>query len=250
MEKDIDMFIEEIRVNRNASRNTCLSYGRDLRKFMEYLLNRGISRWSRVSEKIIKNYLDYLYKLGRVDSTVSRTIASFKSFFGYLYENSLIMENPADALVSPKVRKNKPRTLSEDEMSAFFSQNFGTTPKGIRDRTMLRLISATGIRVTELVGLRLSDVDLDAGELVVEGRGKEKKIGLEEDIVALISYYLKNARPSLVTDESDLLFTNYAGGAMSRQGFWKMLKNYTGTLESDVRVTPHTFTNYYKVFLR
>lgn len=250
MKKGIDEFIEELKTNRNASQNTCLSYGRDLKKFMEYLNTRGISRWSRVTEKTISDYLDHLYKQGKADSTVSRTIASFKAFFGYQYENSLIMENPAANCIPPKIKKSKPKTLSVEEMDRFFAQDFGDTPKGIRDYTMLMLISHTGIRVTELVALEISDIDLKKGQLNVPARNKIKSIELEQSVVDSLKNYLNNARPSLITTDTKLLFTNYAGGDLSRQGFWKMLKSYSRNLDSDQKITPHTFTNYYRVCVK
>lgn len=249
MKNDLDLFLEELEFNRHASKNTCLSYGRDLRKFMEYLLARGINRWSRVAEKTIKFYLDYLYKQGRADSTVSRVVASFKTFFGYLYENAMIMENPAASCIPPKVKKNKPVVLSEDEMGRLLSMDFGDTPKGIRDHCMLLLMARTGIRVTELVALRMSDLDMENRILNIPGRSKNGVIEMDDELEKAFDRYLSLARPSFVSgssEENDVLFTNYTGGSLSRQGFWKMLKGYTKDAELSYKVTPHTFTNYYR----
>lgn len=238
---DIQGFIENLHEVRTTSRNTEVSYERDLRKLKEYLEGLGVKEVGEVTEEHLLSYIRYLKDCGRKPSTISRNIVSFKAYFAYLYHRGRIADNVAAGLKAPKVEKKLPEILTAEETERLLEQPSGTTPKELRDKAMLELLYATGIRVSELLSLKLADINLKMEYITCADSHKERVIPFGDMARRSIEAYLEHGRPKLVRDEGcELLFTNCFGEEMSRQGFWKLIKHYGQKAEITSDITPYT----------
>lgn len=238
---DIQSFIEYLETEKGASKNTILSYRRDLQKLEEYLAKQGITEAFRVTETTLNSYILSLEKSGSAPSSISRNIASVKAFFGYLFQLRRIDDNPALRLKAPKVEKKFPEILTIQETDKLLEQPDAKNAKGLRDKAMLELLYATGIRVSELIGLGVSDVNIKLGYIVCNVSDKERIIPFGTKAKAALVAYLKSAREELLHgNESQYLFTNCSGKEMSRQGFWKLIKYYGEKAGIKSEITPHT----------
>lgn len=250
MTKDIQRFIEYMRNVRKISKNTELSYERDLRKMSEYLRGQGITNVSDVTATSLNSYILYLEKEGRKPSTISRSIASMKAFFNYLLKESYVKEDVTAGLKSPKIEKKMPSILTKDETVRLLEQPCGDTPKELRDKAMLELLYATGIRVSELIALRMEDINVSMEYITCKDAHKERIIPFGSIAREAVENYLDMGRPSLVKDEEcELLFTNCFGSAMSRQGFWKIIKFYGKKAGITSEITPHTLRHSFAAHL-
>lgn len=245
----IEEFIVQLHNEKNTSSNTEVSYKRDLTKFFEYLRDNKINDISNVSKKDTEGYINYLNKLGRAATTVSRSIASMKAFFSYLCEKGVISVNPAMGLKSPKIEKKRPEILSIDEVDALLKQPSRNTPKELRDKSMLELLYATGMRVTELITLRVEDVNIKLEYIVCHDRKKERIIPFGTEAKNALVKYLNQGRPHMVNNDSEILFPNCSGGEMSRQGFWKLIKAYGKKAGIQSEITPHTLRHSFAAHL-
>jgi len=229
---------------RQAPINTVSSYIRDITQFADYLIADGKSDFINVTEVEVRLYLLRLNESGRSPATISRSIASLKAFYSRLTEVGFVGYNPAAGITATAAPKKPPRILTADEIGRLLEQPDVMEPKGCRDKAMLETLYATGIRVSELIALDKTDVNLDTG-LVTCRNGKVRVIPLYEAAVEAISRYLDYARPFMAASEECALFVNTGGGRMSRQGFWKILKGYTEKTSIDEVITPqilrHTF---------
>lgn len=250
MEQEISKFILYLHDEKKTSENTEVSYKRDLRKFMHFLEQQNIDRVERVTRTNLNTYVLVLEKQGLSAATVSRSIASMKAFYAYLFKLGKISENPAESLKPPKVEKKMPDILSVPEIAALLEQPDDRTPKGIRDRAMLELLYATGIRVTELISLKMTDVNLGMEYITCRDREKERVIPFGREAKKALELYLNKARQELLEkEESDILFPNCSGTGMSRQGFWKLLKQYAKKAGIQMEITPHTLRHSFAVHL-
>lgn len=236
--KDFITYLEE---EKGASRNTVMSYQRDLGKLGVYLEEQGITETSKVTETMLNSYVLLLEGSGSAPASVSRNIASIKAFFNYLFLKRRIEQNPSVNLKAPKVEKKFPEILSMQETDRLLEQPDCSNAKGIRDKAMLELLYATGIRVSELIGLRLSDINMKLGYIVCNAGDKERIVPFGTKARTALLAYLKSARAELSKgNESELLFTNCSGTEMSRQGFWKLIKYYGEKAGIKSELTPHT----------
>lgn len=250
MTKDIQSFIEYMRDVKQISKNTELSYERDLRKLSVYLQSQGITDVSDVTATSLNSYILYLEKEGRKPSTISRSIASMKAFFNYLLKESYVKEDVTAGLKSPKIEKKMPSILTKDETVRLLEQPCGDTPKELRDRAMLELLYATGIRVSELITLRMEDINVSMEYITCRDAHKERIIPFGSIAREAVENYLEGGRPALVKEkECDLLFTNCSGSAMSRQGFWKIIKFYGKKAGITSEITPHTLRHSFAAHL-
>ncbi len=242
MEHAIEEFILYLHQEKRSSPNTEASYRRDLQKLSRYLTDTlSVSRWEDVTETHLNSYMLSLERQHFAASSVSRSIASMRAFFQYLIRMHRMEENPADRLKPPKVEKKLPEILSIDEVNSLLKQPDISTQKGLRDRAMLELLYATGIRVSELISLNVQDINLRMEYITCTDRTKERIIPFGANARRALSAYLEKARPAMLSDEtSDILFTNCHGSAMSRQGFWKLLKSYARSAGIKTEITPHT----------
>ena len=225
METEIKIFISYLHNTKRMSGNTVVSYERDLRKMMQYFQEaHQITRVQDITETSLNSYMLYLEKNHFAASTVSRSVASMRAFFQYLYQEHLIENNPADHLHPPKVEKKMPQILSVEEVDLLLRQPSDRTPKGLRDRAMLELLYATGIRVSELIHLEMSDVNLAMGYINCRDTDSERVIPFGSQAKKALQQYMHTVRNGFLKEqESEVLFTNCSGKPMSRQGFWKVL---------------------------
>ncbi|MBO5522999.1 MAG: site-specific tyrosine recombinase XerD [Roseburia sp.] len=250
MEQDIQDFIQYLHREKQTSANTEVSYERDLRKMREFLSAQGITEAEGVTVTHLNAYVMDLEKKGRKPATVSRSIASMKAFFHYLEKIRRIDANPAEKLKAPKIEKKMPAILSTEEVTLLLEQPCGNTPKELRDRAMLELLYATGIRVTELISLKVTDLNLQMEYVTCTDGHKERIIPFGDVARDALKRYIEQGRPQLVEDEScPWLFTNCTGQDMSRQGFWKLIKSYGKKAGITAEITPHTLRHSFAAHL-
>jgi integrase/recombinase XerD len=250
MKQDIHNFIQYLHQEKQTSENTELSYERDLKKMSLYLTEHGVNRVDAVTLEVLNSYIIEQEQSGLKPATVSRSIASMKAFFHYEELEQKISEDPALNLKAPKVEKKAPSILTTEETDRLLSQPKENSPKGLRDKAMLELLYATGIRVSELISLKLTDVDLSTGYITCVDAHKERVIPITPVAKDTLVRYIREGRPQLVKDENSVwLFTNCAGEAMSRQGFWKLIKSYGKRAGIESEITPHILRHSFAAHL-
>ncbi len=250
MENAIQEFIDYLHTNKQTSQNTEISYRRDLRKLASYLEDHGIGAFQDVTRTNLDAYILYMEKKDFASSTISRNVASVRALYQYLFREHVIEDNPAERLKPPRVEKKAPEILTVEEMDRLLSQPDLGMPKGVRDKAMLELLYATGMRVSELIHLQVEDVNLDMGYITCQESGKERIIPINHASRQALEHYMKEARRELVRDSGAVtLFTNCSGYAMSRQGFWKMLKGYARKAGISREITPHTLRHSFAAHL-
>jgi len=246
----IQEFIGYLHNTKKTSKNTEVSYERDLRKMMKYFETQGIEKVSEITVTNVNSYMLYLEREKFASSTVSRSVASMRAFFQYLVKAKVINDSPAEHLKPPKVEKKTPETLSVAQMDLLLKQPSKETPKGTRDRAMLELLYATGIRVSELITLELDNVNMQMGYITCTEIGKERIIPFGNVAKKALKNYLNNSREALLGIAScDTLFINCSGKPMSRQGFWKVLKGYAKDARITMDITPHTLRHSFATHL-
>lgn len=246
----ITSFCDYLNNERKLSKNTLESYSRDLRKFHEYLEDNKIESFSDVSDNTVLTYQLHLQNLGRSAATVSRNLATLRTFFGYLLDEGLITKNPTRKLVSPKAERKMPKILTLEEVDCLLNQPDIESETGKRDRAMLELLYASGIRVTEMVSLDLDDVNIDIGYIRCKNeRTKDRIIPIGKMAKNAVSNYMDLSREKLAKDETTALFVNYYGKRLTRQGFWKIVKRYTQMAGIDKPITPHTLRHSFATHL-
>ena len=250
MNQDIHNFIQYLHQEKQTSENTELSYERDLKKMSLYLTELGVNRVDAVTPEVLNSYIIEQEQSGLKPATVSRSIASMKAFFHYEELEQKISDDPALNLKAPKVEKKAPSILTTEETDRLLSQPKENSPKGLRDKAMLELLYATGIRVSELISLKLTDVDLSTGYITCVDAHKERVIPITPVAKDTLVRYIREGRPQLVKDENSVwLFTNCSGEAMSRQGFWKLIKSYGKRAGIESEITPHILRHSFAAHL-
>ena len=250
MTQEIENFIMYMHEERHTSENTELSYERDLKKLCQFLAEQDMEDVEQISETMLNSYILYLEKIGRKASTISRSIASMKAFFHYLAREERIEHDPSENLKAPKIEKKLPEILTVEETELLLEQPSGTSPKELRDRAMLELLYATGIRVSELIHLKISEINLNLEFVTCKDAHKERVVPFGDKAREAVLAYLENGRPFLVDDDAcELLFTNCSGKAMSRQGFWKLIKHYGAMAGIEADITPHTLRHSFAAHL-
>ncbi len=244
--KDFEIYLKE---EKKLSNNTLESYGRDLRQFSEYLIDKNKSSFTEVNKTTIITYLLYLQKKGRATSTISRSLASIRSLYLYLLNNGEIENDPTLNLESPKSEKKLPCILSLSEVESLINQPDDNSSMGSRDKAMLELLYATGIRVSELVRLNIDDLNLDLDFIKCNGNNRERVIPIGSMAKKAVKRYSTEYRNQLVKDDEQALFVNYYGKRLTRQGFWKIIKRYTKQAKIDKKITPHTLRHSFATHL-
>ena len=235
---------------KQASANTVASYMRDIRQFAAWLHEQEGIDVVDASQLNISDYLGYLATEGRSAATVSRSLASLKNFFSYVVSTGFLEQTPVAEIHVDRGEKKLPQILTGHEIELLLSQPVCVEPKGIRDKAMLELMYATGIRVTELIQLDISDVNLDAGLIKCSGAKKSRAIPLYPAALNALRSYIENVRGVMIADPGEpALFVNVNGVRMSRQGFWKILKHYQTTARIEKEITPHTLRHSFAVHL-
>lgn len=244
----VDEFVAYCALERGLAQNTLESYGRDLRHYAQFL---GAEASGEHTHAAILAYLDSLRGQGLSNATAARRLAAIRAFYGYLDQEKKVTEDPTRHLASPKLRRRLPEVLSVTEVARMLDGPDTGTPAGLRDRAMLELLYATGMRVSELVKLGVNDWSPNPPRLRCRGKGdKERIIPIGRTAVEMVSRYLTEARPRLIRGRDPaVLFLNHRGQEMTRQGFWKLVKKYTALAGIERDITPHTLRHSFATHL-
>ncbi|MDY3920219.1 MAG: site-specific tyrosine recombinase XerD [Candidatus Limivivens sp.] len=250
MEKTFPAFVNYMEQERHSSASTVMSYQRDLKRLIAFLAAREISDVRDVTVTSLNAYILYLEKTGFSTATVSRNVASMKAFFHYAFGHRIVEKDPTEQIKAPHIEKKMPGILSEDEAVRLLEQPSTNNPKGIRDKAMLELLYATGLRVTELVSMKTSDVNLNMNYIICRDDGKERVIPFGNAAREALEQYYGASRQLLLKDaESEYVFVNCSGKSMSRQGFWKLIKQYAKKAGIEEDITPHTLRHSFAAHL-
>lgn len=250
MEKEINAFISYLHNVKGTSANTEMSYKRDLEKVQHFMESRGIRQTAEVSAGDLEDYVKYLNDNKFAAATVSRNIASLKAFYHYMVQEGIVEADIAESLKAPKIEKKIPEIMSPDEVVRLLEQPSGSSHKEIRDKAMLELLYATGIRVTELITLKVSDVNMSMNFILCRDRNKERVIPFGSAAKNALARYLDGTRDAMLENKaSDVLFANCSGQPMSRQGFWKLIKYYAKKADIKADITPHTLRHSFAAHL-
>jgi len=243
MYRVIDEYINFLAVERGVSLNTLEAYSRDLNRYIAHIEKREIKDIKDISSDDVVAFLGSLRKSGLVANSVNRTLAALRGFYKYLVLQKLIKENPIANISLARVWMHLPDTLNEEEMRNLLDQPGVKNVLGIRDRAMMELLYATGIRVSELVSLTINNINWQTGYLIVMGKGgKERIVPVGQVAYDCLSRYVNKVRLGLLKGNSTtVLFLNRSGGGLTRQGFWKIVKKYAKKAGMMKRVYPHTF---------
>ena len=250
MDEYIAQFLNFLAVEKNASSNTIAAYRNDLAQFDKFSTGLGQTGWKAVTGETVVGFVQELRDRQYKDATVARKVAAAKSFFGFLAAEGMIAQDPTEQLKSPQVGKSLPRALTVREVDELLEQPARrNTPESRRDKAMLELLYATGLRVTELVSLDVVDIALESDPVTVRCMGKgerERILPLHQRPVDELRQYIFHVRPRLVRNRREpALFVNRRGERLTRQGFWLILKNYARDAHLDKTITPHTLRHTY-----
>ncbi len=238
-----------LKTEKQVSTNTVSSYLRDINQFAAVMNGRGVDL-IQVATRDVEDYANSLVKRGKSPATVNRSVASIKSFYSCLIGKGYINQNPAKGVSPAKVERKLPQVLTSNEVELFLEQPECTDLKGYRDRAMLELLYATGIRVSELIELDVDDLNLPGGVLKCFSKGKERIIPLYPAAIRALGEYINSVRPQLVDSVNETaLFVNMSGERMSRQGFWKLIKYYQEKAGIQKEITPHTLRHSFAAHL-
>lgn len=247
----LENFSHYLSVEKGLARNTLESYRRDLQKFFKYIEKKKIASPAEIDRPLITGYLLTLKEEGRAPSTISRNVASIRSFFNFLVQDDLLEDNPAQLVKAPRIEKKLPRVLTTKEVDRLLRQPRDDSQAGLRDKAMLELLYASGIRVSELVSLNVADFSPEVGYLRCRGKGmKERIVPIGSVAVNYVKEYLHNCRQKMLKQNDEkALFLNHHGRRLTRQGFWKILKKYARQSKISGEITPHTLRHSFATHL-
>lgn len=257
MENQVTKYLESLQDERQFSANTIAAYRNDLKQLTDFLQNpregsevNPITSWSDLTGKHFVAFLTYLQDREYAQATVARKTAASKSFFSYLLEKGIIDEPIGADIASPKVARYTPTVMTREEMERLLEEPLRdepNRPEAIRDRAMLELLYATGMRVGEMVALNIGDIDLDRSSIHCMGKsGRERDVVVNGSALAAVRDYITNARPYLADQDTESLFVNHRGGRLTRQGFWLILKSYAEHIGIH-GITPHTLRHTFAI---
>lgn len=246
----IDGFLKHLAVERGLAENTIESYYLDLCNWQGFLGTKQVKNLQDINEDMILMYLLNLKKEEKAVTTISRHLASIKTFYRFLLLEQIVDKNPAGKLETPKSGFRLPQVMTEEEVELLLKQPELSKPAGLRDKAMLEVLYATGLRVTELVSLDMDEINLEVGFLRCMGKGsKERMVPMGSYAVEYLKKYLENGRGHLVKEGNNALFLNRLGNRLTRQGFWKILKKYVKKAGIKTHVTPHTLRHSFATHL-
>ena len=251
MHQFIDEYLDFLAVEKGASLNTLEAYSRDLNRYAGFMIQRSIEDISDITSDDVVFFLEDLKRDGLTASSVNRSLAAIRGFYKYLLRENTVAGNPVSDIEPGRVWMRLPDTLSADEMNLLLTQPDTNSPLGIRDKAMLELMYATGVRVTELISLTINSVNRQAGYLVTFGKGnKERIVPIGETALNCLRRYLGSARPGFLKGKTtSILFVNRSGNGLSRQGFWKVVRKYADKAGLQKKVHPHTFRHSFATHL-
>lgn len=249
MDEYIIGFADYLKNLKSASDNTMQAYSRDISQFLEYVADMGIAPLDSVDKSVLIGYMASLLKKGRSESTVSRSVASIRSFYRYLIIQGAAQVNPATGIKLSHEQKRLPEILTNEEVELLLKQPSCEDFKGCRDKAMLEVLYATGIRVSELVALNVNDINTDLCVLCCHSENKSSRvIPVYQEAVSAVSFYLTKS-VGYLEGSNGALFVNFGGGRLTRQGFWKIIKQYADKAEIKKSITPHTLRHSFAAHL-
>ncbi len=249
MEKQIKLFLEFLQDEKKLSDNTLQSYRRDILQYQEYIEENKMN-YAKMHKEDIKSYLEHLKEIGKKPSTISRNLASIRSFYQFLIRIKKVKRDPTEEIQSPKIEKRVPSVLTSQEVELLLDQPKDIDLKGTRDKAMLEFAYATGMRVTEIISLNVEDVNLEEAFVTCKNGSKQRNIPLGSISLKALKEYMEEARPILIKDENDkALFVNINGGRLTRQGFWKIIKYYKEQAHITKDITPHVLRHSFATHL-
>ena len=250
MEEQLNLFFDFLENEKKVSINTLQSYKRDLKQFEKYMLEEGREDYSELTEEGIKTYLAHMQEIGKKPSTISRGLASIRSFYQYEVKNKVVEKDPTEGIQSPKIEKRVPNVLTSNEVALLLEQPKNVNLKGIRDKAMLEFAYATGMRVTEIISLNVEDINLETGYATCRNGKKERTVPIGNMSLKALKDYILNARKIMIKDEKqNALFVNVNGKRLTRQGFWKIIKYYKDQAHIDKDITPHVLRHSFATHL-
>lgn len=249
-----NFFFEDYKIylakTKKCSQNTLDAYLRDVSQFITYSSNNNHSNAASIDPTLLSNYIDYISSLGKSNATITRIIASLHSYFNFLISINIIEDDPTKGIKGPKTARKLPDVLNANEIKLLLSQPNGNDYKGIRDKAMLELLYATGIKVSELIELNVNDINLQIGIIHMHSSKHERIVPVYPDANKHLGEYCSVARPALVQNNNEKhLFTNMNGQPMTRQGFWKIIKSYAEKAGIKKDITPHTLRHSFAAHL-
>lgn len=250
MQVHLDEFLYHLAVERGLTENTLVSYRADISAYLDFLRKRKVASLDQADKDTVMAYLYTLQMKGRSSATVSRHLAALRSFFRFLVREGTLAKDPTADLESPKQHQKLPRVLNAEEVDLLLGQPMSGEPCGVRDKAMLELLYATGIRVTELISLDLEHIHIDNGFIRCYGKGKKERMVPLGDVAArCLQEYLDRGRPKLMRDKNQAFFVNQHGRRLTRQGFWKILRKYAKSAGITKEVSPHTIRHSFATHL-
>ena len=249
MEEQLNLFFGFLENDKKVSLNTLQSYRRDLKQFEKYIEDNG-EDYVEVTNDGIKEYIEYMQEIGKKPSTISRGLASIRSFYQYEAKNKVVEKDPTEGIQSPKIEKRVPSVLTSSEVALLLDQPKDVDLKGTRDKAMLEFAYATGMRVTEIISLNIEDVNLETGYATCRNGKKERTVPMGNMSLKALKEYVLEARPTMIRDDNEkALFVNVNGQRLTRQGFWKIIKYYKDQAHIDKDITPHVLRHSFATHL-
>ena len=249
MEEQLNLFFGFLENEKKVSVNTLQSYKRDLKQFEKYL-EISEEKYKDLTDEGIKDYIKYMQEEGKKPSTISRGLASIRSFYQYEAKNKVVEKDPTEGIQSPKIEKRVPSVLTSNEVALLLDQPKNVDLKGTRDKAMLEFAYATGMRVTEIISLNVEDINLETGYATCKNVKKERTVPIGEMSLKALKDYMLNARQTMIKDDNEkALFVNVNGQRLTRQGFWKIIKYYKEQAHIDKDITPHVLRHSFATHL-
>lgn len=252
MDTYLHRFLQYVQFERGYAANTLAAYERDLRQFQEFVQASGVEKWAALRSEVLEGFVTWLQDQEYSTATVGRKVAAARSFLHFLFAEGVIVSELVDWLRQPKVAKRLPHTLSREEVERLLdAASIEETPLGLRDRALLEMLYATGMRASEVLSLRVGDVDLANNTVLCMGKGsKERLIPLYPAARDCVQRYIEEGRPFLLRESTKkTLFLNKRGDALTRQGLWFLVQHYAQAAELETRVTPHTLRHTFATHL-
>ena len=249
MEEQLNLFFGFLENDKKVSLNTLQSYKRDLKQFEKYIEDNG-ENYVEITDDGIREYIEHMQEIGKKPSTISRGLASIRSFYQYEAKNKVVEKDPTEGIQSPKIEKRVPSVLTSSEVALLLDQPKDVDLKGTRDKAMLEFAYASGMRVTEIISLNVEDVNLETGYATCKNGKKERTVPMGNMSLKALKEYVVDARPTMIKDENEkALFVNVNGQRLTRQGFWKIIKYYKDQAHIDKDITPHVLRHSFATHL-
>jgi len=248
MRAAVEEFLHGLAEQKDVSPHTIAAYRSDLGQLLGWLAENEVRSWQAVESAHVSGFVGWLRRRGYASSTVARRLAAVKSFFRFMIVQGTVKDDPAEAVEPPPVERPFPPVLSAEEMGRLLDVcEGGDSPKALRDRALLELLCATGVRVSEAIALQVADVRLESGEVRCRGRGKTRTLALPERALHAVQSYLAKARPLLAPRDEPALFVNLRGRSLTRQGLWLLVRECAREAKLEQEVTPHVLRHSFAV---